>query len=345
MPNVDKWSLLAGLRFVLASIVAVNHLGSHATLGWLSFVPRLGAFEAVLGFLLISGYSVSVSCLKEPEGFLTRRLMRVYPIYLASIGLTLLVNVFLQHEKVPDLDVLLPNLLFLNQLFTTTSYVGPAWSLSLEFWLYCLAPVLLVAPPVWNRAIVYMSFATFLCYTVSRAVFQLPYYSDVGFGANLCFLAFIWVCGLRLASPDEDPGRVLRDIRWMFAGHLGLTAALQGAFRFKNHALDTFWREDLLTLALQSLTLGVVYLIFSGRIMAPDSGGRRSGFLRFLGDISYPLYLIHIPVFVALQHTPLHSAELYFLAAVAVSALLYRVVDVYSRRRHPGLKAVPVLPG
>jgi hypothetical protein len=50
MMNIDKWSLLAGLRFILASIVAINHLDHFTTLGWLACIPKFGPFEAILGF-------------------------------------------------------------------------------------------------------------------------------------------------------------------------------------------------------------------------------------------------------------------------------------------------------
>ena len=67
--DVEQWSLLAAIRFVLASIVAINHLPEFVAIGALEIVPRFGAFEAILGFLCISGYSIGASYQKQPNGF------------------------------------------------------------------------------------------------------------------------------------------------------------------------------------------------------------------------------------------------------------------------------------
>jgi peptidoglycan/LPS O-acetylase OafA/YrhL len=334
MTKIEKWSMLAGLRFALASIVAINHLAEYADLGFLALIPRFGAFEAILGFLLISGYSISVSYLKEPEHFIFRRFKRVYPIYIASIVITLVVTFFILHQAAPPWWSLVFNLLFLNQLFTATSFVGPAWSLSLEFWLYCLAPTLIMARPEWNRFLVYISFFCYLLYTACRTIYHLPYYSGVGYGANLLFLSFIWICGLRLAREDSNGKSILRDIALIFTLHLALSAGIQFLSRVKHHSIGMFFSYDLISFSMQFLTLFFVFWIFSYRVTSQDSGRRRSGLLRFLGDISYPLYLIHIPIYAALSRTPLKTASVYYLIALAISAALYWLVDGYSKRRH-----------
>ena len=131
--TTDRWSALAFARFLLASIVAVNHLAGYCELGALSWIPKFGAFEAILGFLLISGYSVTSSYKAKPNGFLARRLFRLYPVYLTSIVLTIFIGYTIQDAPIPSLTSLIINTLFLNQLLTNSSLVGPAWSLSLEF--------------------------------------------------------------------------------------------------------------------------------------------------------------------------------------------------------------------
>ena len=50
--KIDKWSWLALMRFFLALIVAVNHLAGDMPLGpILGIFPKLGAFQAIMGFL------------------------------------------------------------------------------------------------------------------------------------------------------------------------------------------------------------------------------------------------------------------------------------------------------
>lgn len=131
---IEKWESACGGRFLLASIVAIHHLKDYSSLGFLGIIPRFGAFEAVLGFLLISGYSIGASYTKEPSEFVFRRIQRIWPVYLASLLLAFVVFV-VEEGKYPSIWILLANILFLNQLVISSSFIEPAWSLSLEFWM------------------------------------------------------------------------------------------------------------------------------------------------------------------------------------------------------------------
>jgi len=332
--EIDQWSMLAGLRFALACIVAINHLDAYAPLGFMVWIPKLGAFEAILGFLLISGYSISTSYQKEPEHFIWRRLKRLYPIYIASIIITYLAWGFPFQPNAPSVGYLVLNALFLNQLFTSSSFVGPAWSLSLEFWLYCLTPALMAVRPNWNRALVYFSFVCYLLYTAGRTLFHLPYYYSVGWGGNLILLSFIWICGLRIARERDNSRQVMRDVRMIFTGHIGLGMCIQFMSSLKRHTTELFFLNEVPSFILQSLTLCLVYQIFSKCVLNPAISRRRSITLRFMGDISYPLYLIHIPVYMMLARTTLKSQYAYLAVTLAASATLYWLVDFYSKKRH-----------
>ena len=331
--GIDKWSILAGVRFLLASVVAVNHLGAYTSLGFLAFIPKFGPFEAILGFLLISGYSISVSYTKQPDGFLGRRIQRLFPVYLAAIAATYVAGL-IEGNPSPSVLSLAVNALFLNQLFTSTSFVVPAWSLSLEFWLYCLAPMLVRLSPARTRLLIYASFAAYVIYTPLRSLLNLPYYSGVGFGGNLLFLSFIWIAGLRLALVQGERATAMRDIRILLGGHILLATGIQFMYRAKHHALPEFFRHDLVGYAMQFATLVFVYLVFAHLVIAPRPDVRRSWLLRFLGDVSYPLYLLHAPIYIILKKTGLVNPLWYYLSAVGLSAAVYQAFDFYSRKRH-----------
>lgn len=333
----DRWSVLALLRFALASIVAINHLGEYVPLGLMVVIPWFGAFEAILGFLLISGYSVGISYINKPKGFFVRRLKRLMPIYLASIALTFLVRTHLLKDNLPSAVELFLNASFLNQFLTTTSYVGPAWSLSLEFWLYCFLPLLMLSSPKAHRILVFVSFFSYVIYTCLRTLLHLPYYSGVGFGLNLVLLSFIWICGVRLACGVESSRKVMVDIGILFAGHILLTASIQLAYRLKNSGINHFLLNDLWKLLFQSATLTMMFVVFRMMREVPDplkkGCSESSRFVKFsaiLGDISYPLYLVHIPVFIILERMQLQSPILYYLISVAVSHLICRLVDFFT---------------
>jgi len=333
MIKIDKWSILAGLRFLSASIVAIQHLEDYAPAGWLGFVSKFGTFEAVLGFLLISGYSISISYAKQPDGFLWRRIVRLYPIYITAMAATYLAFYLLKVSSPAPLTLLV-NFLFLNQLFTTVSFVGPAWSLSLEFWLYCMALGLMHLSNLHTRLIVFVSFICYLIYTVFRTTSHLPYYSGVGFGLNLILLSFIWTAGLRLARMGGQDKSALRDIGVIFACHIALAVIIQLGSRFRHHALADFFRYDALGYVMQSFTLISIFFIFKHLVITNRPLLHRSWFLRLLGDISYPLYLLHAAIYAMLAHFGLKMPILFYLTAVAISALVYWVIDLYSKRRH-----------
>ena len=331
---VDRWSLLALLRFVLASVVAMDHLDEHMLLG------RLGAFEAVLAFLVISGYSVTVSMAQRPEGFLRRRLVRVFPVYIACLALTLLVTAIVEHKALPGAAEIAANVLMLNQLVTRTSILGPAWSLALECWFYALLPLLAAQPARRLRQLSWLSFAAFSIFTIGRTLLQLPYYAGVGFGANALLLAFAWLTGSRLARTDAAPATALRDLRWMFAGHILLDALIQFGHRLKRHEAPRFAIDDLPDFCFHALTLWIVLRCLAYAITPQPTPRMRSRWMNSLGDWSYPLYLVHVPVYaivasiagVASMATFGALAMTAFGVALAAAVVLHHAVERRWRR-------------
>ena len=332
---VDQWSKLAALRFVLASIVAFNHLAEMMPIGVLSVIPMLGTFEAILGFLLVSGYSIGVSYRKEPTQFLWRRVKRIYPVYLASL---VLMGIVLGTGKqaLPPATEWIANLLFLNQLVLPTSIVGPAWSLSLEFWLYCLTPLFFTLSDKSIKRLIAVSFIAFCVYTCGRTLFHWTYYSGTAFGLNLVLLAFIWLSGLRLARTGDYTG-ILRSIVAMFAIYMALSIAIQAGYRLKNGEMALFFQTDLIPMILRICTLTAVAMLFRN-ILRQGPGGKPSSWMRMLGDISFPLYMLHIPVFELMKRTNIASPMLYFAAAFVASIAAYKALDLYSQRRHAPTK-------
>ena len=335
-PTVDSdrersgWDALSLLRFLLAFVVAVGHLDPYAPLGPLRGVENLGSFEAILGFLLISGYSIGHSIQKKPEGFTRRRMLRIYPVYLAAVVLTFLIErnpltwTFAWH--------FLANLFFLGQLLVRYSYVDAAWSLDLEVWLYCLAPLLLRARARLLELFIAGSLACYVFYTCTRSLFHFPHYAGTIGGVNLPCLAFIWIAGFYL-STAVGKVRPLFIAGALFAVHLGLATGIELVHQIKHHDLPAFFTDDLPGYAANGLLLLVVFMVFWGVIhhwFLLGLGTRRV--FRFLGDISYPLYLVHFPAFHLLgPYTS--NAGLLLGAALLMATGVYFGCDFYSRRR------------
>lgn len=331
----EKWSVLAGLRFILATVVAIVHLQDHIPIGpVLSVIPKFSAFEAVLGFLLISGFSIGSSYIKEPGGFLVRRAQRIYPVYVASVVLAVVALVVTGGGR-PSFWELLINLLFLNQIVTDSSLLGPAWSLALEIWFYCLTPLLFRLTPGALQKWILVSFAAFLLHTVGRTLWHWPYYSGVGFGLNLVFLGFAWMSGLRLARTRDH----LWVVAVLFASHILADTAIQLGHCIKHHQVDSFITHDIPGLLMQATTL--LGAILGIRYAINFSGGQPSKVLRLLGDISFPLFLVHIPVFMVGKYYGFRNPWGFYGVALLLSLVVFKLLDRYTQQREtrPALTA------
>ena len=138
----SSWAALAALRFAMASIVFLGHLW------WFTDVPRplhalgiLGGKAAVLGFLLISGVSIGHSFAERPDGYFVRRFLRIYPLYFVCVCFTqFLIFALPSPYGVPRVTLLgsgwktaAANLLFLQDFAAVAvTFNSPLWTLSVE---------------------------------------------------------------------------------------------------------------------------------------------------------------------------------------------------------------------
>jgi peptidoglycan/LPS O-acetylase OafA/YrhL len=232
------------------------------------------------------------------------------------------------------------NLVFLNQITTDVSFVGPAWSLALEFWLYCLTPWLWRLKADQLRVVMYASFAAYCCYELCRTAFHLPYYAGAGYGINLPLLSFVWLAGFLIAREPSVAGRTIRDCGLILLGHVLLAAAIKGLSRWKHEELSAYFSVDLFEFLARGATLAAVLILFKW-IVEGRTGATRSGVMRLLGDISYPLYLVHIAVFTLVLGFGIRNATLQIGAALLIAFLFYRCIDFYSRNRERPERPVP----
>ncbi len=154
----ERWAALAGLRFFLASIVVFSHLQQCTPDSWqlgVQIWSDTGRFAAVLGFFVISGYSIGASINWDASNFYERRVWRIAPVYFAGFLFALLPfviggpglkypNGIYFEAPTPDAHGILQfvmNALCLQGLLTTpvvTYYTS--WSLSCEIAYYAASP-------------------------------------------------------------------------------------------------------------------------------------------------------------------------------------------------------------
>ena len=317
-----QWQILAGLRFFLAWIVFCNHLR------W--FVPpenfllkfnEFSAFSAVLGFFLISGYSIAHSISKKSEGFYKRRFIRLYPLYFLGVIVSLLPFVFLESEiQTPygefifaksDWKEVIGNLLFMKGLIVEPISSNPIlWTLSLEVFCYLLAPFFLKLSTRKIYFCVILSASTYVLYPH----LSLPYYSHLKYGLSLVFLIWSWLLGFLYFR--EKTGKNAITVKVLI---IALGCVLLGTNGFPEARLEIF-----------TYVLSCLILMYSTSIKLPH---KLLNFFEYLGDISYSFYVFHIPALISGYYIlGIKNALGLVLISFLTSILFYYAVEIPLKR-------------
>lgn len=295
----SQWDVLAVARFILAAIVLLAHLngrvGGH---GWTSVVEHLqDARSAVFGFLLISGYSIAASLERDEAGFLWRRVRRIYPVYLASLGFALVSSAV--GAGAPQTLPRIAGTALMLQGFAvaTISTDGQLWSVAVEWWNYLLAPI-------YRRVI---DAGLWLLIALSFGLYLLFFPKDPSFmtgGIIFAQLSWMWLLGFLY----------YRHRRTLYGySLLALPLLAGGQLQWIGVAV---W-------------IGAAALILGDRLALPASLGAR---LRWLGHLSYPVYALHVPVFALCFYYGVKSPGLIVAIVLVVSTAVLHSIDLPFRR-------------
>lgn len=316
MKDGSTWQVLAGLRFLLAAIVVSGHFvwfadAGHPTQG----LRPMGPFPAVLGFLFVSGYSIAHSVKLRPAGFYRRRLLRIYPLYLLAMAAAIVPFVVSGWRPIqchhadfppPGARNLVVNALMLQTFAgSPLSSNGVVWTLAVEVACYAAAPVLVRSRASATRWLIFVSGAAFC----SLPWLGLPYFHELKFGMSLFFLAWAWLIG--------------------FAYH-GQSKGVASTAIFVAVPVLLTTVNDTYNFALGHVTIAVsAALIASGpHIRVPAWTGH---WLGRLGDLSYPLYLFHLPAGLIAWAAGVRNPWA-ILAGMVLTSLLALMLDDSIRR-------------
>ena len=360
---------LEGLRAYLALWVLAGHAlwESGYRPRTLSALPKLilsGEYAVDL-FIISSGFVIFFSLDKQRETyqqFIVRRFFRLFPVFIVLFAFAIplsqlsmwnvtLASTYLAPEDVDRLigtlgswweniqwhlplhlvmlHGLVPEVLLAN---APAAFLIPAWSVSLEWQFYLVAPLayaLAVSSRPFNRL--------GLC-AVCLALFMAARYllPSVTHGAALPFqVEFFFLGAASYFVYRQLSGRVLPDILFPVACSLAV---------FLFVLSDNSW--PLIPIVLWVVFLGLILehpASFSSRLVSPLL---TNPFVRYLGRISYSMYLSHALVIIMMQHALLmwvpqliqmvHAGVLLActtVATIAVSAGLYRFLET------PGIQA------
>lgn len=318
-----NWPLLSVTRFVLALLVVTFHLfvfnqGSRI----LSISMMLNAFAAVMAFLVISGYSIAHSYSKRPEGFFPRRIRRVYPVYLICLFFSLTPFYFTPVHIVlpsgydatwPTLWQFIGNMLLLQPTFVAPmKQIMPNWTLGVECAFYAMAPLFARLSRKALVVIICLSIVIFALQPFSARLSTTLISSKVGIFAILV-LAWAWLMGWYMAKYPRS--------NWSVAFLI-----LSPGVLMLNRQTGVPAEGTALVLAATNTVIALGHRI--------EISKKLQGFLNYLGELSYPMYLIHLPLFFLIQVATkqIFNPLFYVGATLIASAMVYHLFDAPFRR-------------
>ncbi|WP_033286513.1 acyltransferase family protein [Streptomyces sp. NRRL F-525] len=295
---------LDGLRGLAALYVVLFHCWLYAFPGYPdSSAPRvldvlMFGRIAVVFFLVLSGFSLAISPARHGwrsggvAQFLRRRAWRILPPYWAALALSLAISLFVvpaSHYGPPDGSSLLVYGLVLQDVFFAPTPNGAFWSIGVEAELYLLFPLVLLVRRRFSAA------AAVACVTLPVVVRGLlapgsnPVEGDNWLAPHLAPVFVAGVVGAGIVVASER----VRRLPW---GWFAVLAALpvlalgfvQGSVWTVRHY---FWIDLAIAPAMTMLIAAVAtgQPAFLVRLLTTRP-------LQRLGDFSYSLYLIHLPI-------------------------------------------------
>jgi peptidoglycan/LPS O-acetylase OafA/YrhL len=313
--SVHRIAFIEGLRAWLAWTVVAGHIavmsGVASYTGPHAWLPKAGS-TAVQIFIVISGFVICNVIMERHESwraFITRRFFRIFPAYLFAYGLALLIfplaldlppalndphlahyntlhgwaNIMAEHP----VSIFLLHIALLQGIVpdsvwpgTSEAVLGQAWSLTLEWQFYLIAPLV-----VWLLFQPRSRFVTAMVLLSSVVVFRSGLFGQFGNPSIFVAAAHLFLVGIasRLWLKDLQNfvvpplfaacalmfGLIFREVMW-----LAIWVALMAYFVSKEQ-----WRAAGYTMLLKAIHLAL-----------------ESPVARYMGARSYSVYLLHTSV-------------------------------------------------
>jgi peptidoglycan/LPS O-acetylase OafA/YrhL len=295
---------LTSLRICAALWVLVYHFRNHLDLGLGHTGLVAKGYLGVDLFFILSGFILSHVYTRAVEhrrfnyrSFLWARLARVYPVHLVTLGATILIwlaalRLGARFDPVAFDPRVIPQHLLLIHAWGTTPTVQwnfPSWSISAEWFAYLFFPL-----------------AAAVSIRLRRRPLVLVGLSFVVFGA--LFLA-TQARGLLLTDMTAQGGlaRIVPAFLMGAALHrLGLSTHIARRWAMTGALAATGWIVAVASLRLSDLVIwpALAALIF---FLAEAAKGSVQGVMSarplvYLGEVSYAVYMTHLPIDIAYFH-------------------------------------------
>lgn len=337
------------MSVVLYHVIELTHWTSYPVEGVL-FWGRIGWMGVDL-FFAISGFVITLSAwsLFDRYGtawgtyFWQRRITRIAPLYFVTMAVfvTLIQPQWLSlaPQKVAWHGI--THILFIHNLFPGThgSINGANWSIGVEmqFYLliYCILPwiirtsllkiaaVFIVTAWAWRFA-VFLVLSEYGAFALFQYTTQLPGTLDqFGLGVLLCKIVV-----------DPRYARIALSLRnhpvMVLLGSILCCSLMLTVFKANAGYWDSPWMVTFFRTAIGAAALALILVAMTWRWRVPRLFARP---LDFLGEISYGLYLWHLPVILSLQRLDGGGAGV-FLAKTVLATTLLATLSYFVFERH-----------
>lgn len=262
------------LRGFAALIVLLGHNFDYYSLPGLIFVSSLFRDINEIGvyiFFVISGFVLPLSLAdKYKPGdyprFISKRIVRIEPTYLVSVGLTLIVALLTTSRVLPKvesspfaIDRLLAHLFYLVPLTDHQWYNPVYWTLAVEFQFYLIIALIF---PLLRRG--YKQSIITVC-LLGSVFFVSECAPRLGLLAHAPLFAVGSCCFLALEAKTRRQRIISILLIVVLSGVCGISSMLSAIGAMITAWLIVFWKP-------------------------------RRRRIRYLGTISYSLYVVHLPV-------------------------------------------------
>lgn len=361
---------LTGVRFIFALMIVIYHARPLIAESWIGGYPFLmnlaetgyvgvSFFYVLSGFILTLVYSGHINSLHELKNFWVARFARVYPSYFIAFLLSLplaFMGVLNWGPGIADKVIAVSSNLFLLQAWLPR-YVqhlnAAAWSLSVEAFFYLLFPAILMVMGrnfrtvgvVTSMVIYYLLSQIIPAMVAAKGVHGVGDVVANGtdqiiFNDTASFLSFFpvlrlpeFLFGIVLAQLYQLHRQSLEKYGYIFslAGMAGLIVLLAG---FSDKIPYLMLNNGFLIPFIAMLIIGLA--LRESRLLS-------SLFFVVLGESSYALYILHIPVGKWLgwtglydnymSHMPLLYCMVLITVTVSASVLVWRFYETKLRYR------------
>lgn len=333
IPFIHILRAMAPLPVMWAHFALMAEWQFHGTWAPLTIFDRLiasplrlyqsGGHLGVMIFFLISGYIISYVAEKDGRlPFAIKRVFRLFPALLVSIVILAILNMIGSISR-PDIKITdyLLSMFLLDQFFWPRATVLPVtWTLFPEIVFYAIVFLFLPAMKVKPvHSTVMLALASYLVVVLTGILGTAPPHTS-----HLGYLP-IFIVGRVLFLVQG--GKMSKEIGiTLFAFEIFI---LYGTF-------TAMWPDQMWADARKPWTYPLAILIFSGALLWNPS--KIAAPIRFLGNISYSLYLIHVPIgwFVMDKVQPFAGFTVGFLSSAAASILAAKIM--YTHVEVPGQK-------